>query len=76
MKKKLSVTIEETLLQFLESLPGKTTSQKLECILLKLKQVEEEIHLRRQLAVQVEENDEQMEREVWERIVAEAMWNE
>ncbi len=76
MKEKLSTTIEESLLQFLDSLPGKTRSEKLERVLSKFKQVEEERQLRKQLSEQVEENDEQMERQAWERTVAEAMWTE
>ncbi len=76
MKEKLSTTIDEPLLQFLDSLPGKTRSEKLERVLSKFKQVVEERQLRKQLSEQVEENDEQMEREAWERTVAEAMWTE
>jgi sugar diacid utilization regulator len=76
LKEKLSTTIDEPLLQFLDSLPGKTRSEKLERVLSKFKQVEEERQLRKQLSEQVEENDEQMERQAWERTVAEAMWTE
>ncbi len=76
MKEKLSTTIEEPLLQFLDSLPGKTRSEKLERILLKFKQLDEELQLRKQLAAHVEDDDDQMEREVWERTVAEAMWTD
>ena len=76
MKEKLSTTIEEPLLRFLDSLPGKTRSEKLERILLKFKQLDEELQLRKQLAAHVEDDDDQMEREVWERTVAEAMWTD
>ena len=76
MKEKISTTIEEPLLQFLDSLPGKTRSEKLERILLKFKQLDEELQLRKQLAAHVEDDDDQMEREVWERTVAEAMWTD
>ena len=76
MKEKLSTTIEEPLLQFLDSLPGKTRSEKLERILLKFKQLDEELQLRKQLAAHVEDDDDQMERELWERTVAEAMWTD
>jgi len=76
LKEKISTTIEEPLLQFLDSLPGKTRSEKLERILLKFKQLDEELQLRKQLAAHVEDDDDQMEREVWERTVAEAMWTD
>ena len=76
MKGKLSATVEETLLEFLDSLPGKTRSEKLERVLLKLKRLEEEMELRRQLGGDSEDEDEQLEREVWERTISEAMWSE
>lgn len=76
MKGKLSATVEEPLLDFLDSLPGKTRSEKLERILSKFKQLEEEKELRRQLGGRSEDDDEQLEREAWERTVAEAMWSE
>jgi len=76
VKGKLSATVEEPLLDFLDSLPGKTRSEKLERILSKFKQLEEEKELRRQLGGRSEDDDEQLEREAWERTVAEAMWSE
>ncbi|HEY2934824.1 MAG TPA: hypothetical protein VGK99_24070 [Acidobacteriota bacterium] len=76
MKGKLSATIAEPLLDFLDSLPGETRSEKLERILEKFKKLEEEKKLRKQLDVYRESEDEQIEREVWERTVAEAMWSE
>jgi hypothetical protein len=76
VKGKLSATIAEPLLDFLDSLPGETRSEKLERILEKFKKLEEEKKLRKQLDVYRESEDEQIEREVWERTVAEAMWSE
>jgi hypothetical protein len=76
MKGKLSATVERPLLEFLDSLPGKTRSEKLEFVLTKIRQLEEEKRLRKQLVVYREEDEEQAEREAWERTVAEAMWSE
>ena len=76
MKGKLSATVEQPLLAFLDSLPGKTRSAKLERILARFKQLAEEKRLRQQLGGYEEEDDEQAEREAWERTFAEAMWNE
>jgi len=76
VKGKLSATVEEPLLAFLDSLPGKTRSEKLEGILTRFKRVAEEKQLREQLAGYREEEDERSEREAWERTFAEAMWNE
>lgn len=76
MKGKLSATVAEPLLEFLDSLPGKTRSEKLERVLERFKQIEQEKLLRKQLSAYREDADEQMEREQWERTVAEAMWSE
>lgn len=76
MKGKLSATVEEPLLEFLDSLPGKTRSEKLERILSAFKQWEEEKQLRRQLGDYREDEEEVLEREAWERTVAETMWRE
>ena len=76
MKGKLSATVAEPLLEFLDSLPGKTRSEKLERVLERFKQIEQEKLLRKQLSACREDADEQLEREQWERTVAEAMWSE
>lgn len=76
MKGKISATVEEPLLEFLDSLPGKTRSEKLERVLLKFQRLEEEMELRRQLGEHIKDEDERLEREVWERTVSEAMWSE
>jgi hypothetical protein len=75
MKGKLSATVEEPLLEFLDSLPGKTRSEKLERILKKFRELEEERLLRHQLN-EAREDDEEWEREAWEQTVSEAMWKE
>ena len=75
MKAKLSATVDEPLLEFLDSLPGKTRSAKLERLLVKFRQVEEEMSLRKQLGQYHEEEEERIERETWERTMAEAIWN-
>jgi uncharacterized Zn finger protein (UPF0148 family) len=76
MKGKLSATIEEPLIKFLDSIPGKTRSEKLERVLEKFKRIEEERRLRQQLGQSREDKDEGAEREAWERTMEEAMWNE
>jgi len=76
MKAKLSATVEEPLIEFLDSLPGNTRSEKLEVVLTRYKKLQEELELREQLAVYYEGEDERREREAWELAVAEAMWSE
>jgi hypothetical protein len=76
MKAKISTTIEASLLRFLDSLPGDNRSEKLERILARFKQVSEEKELRRKLVAFREDDEERLERELWERTMAEAMWTE
>ena len=76
MKAKLSATVDEGLLEFLDALPGKTRSEKLERVLRTIKRLEEDRRLRRELAVYEESDDERLEREAWERTAEEAMWSE
>ena len=77
MKTKLSATVDAPLIRFLDSLPGKTRSEKLERALLILKQWEEERQLRHDLAA-FNQNDQEnkKEREDWEHLMEEAMWSE
>ncbi len=76
MKGKLFATVEEPLLAFLDSLPGRSRSEKIERILLRFKRLEDDKRLREQLAGYREEEDERREQETWERAFDEAMWNE
>ena len=77
-KGKLSATVEEPLLEFLDSLPGETRSEKLERVLSTFKRLAEERQLRKELSDywKREQNAERAEREAWERTVSEVMWNE
>ncbi len=76
MKAKLSTTIEEPLIDFIDSLPGQSRSEKLEHILKKFLKLEEEKRLRKELSGCKEVDDERIEREAWESTMEEAMWNQ
>ena len=76
MKGKISATVEEPLLNFLDSLPGRTRSEKLERVLARFKRFVEDQRLREQLAGYREDEDERREQDAWERTFDEAMWNE
>ena len=76
MKNKISVTVERSLLEFLDSLPGESRSEKIERALRQLKRVKADVELRSLLAGSREDDTEHIEREVWESTIAEAMWNE
>ncbi|HAG51197.1 MAG: hypothetical protein A2X87_04675 [Deltaproteobacteria bacterium GWC2_42_51] len=75
MKAKLSTAIEKPLINFLDSLPGESRSEKLERLLKKVKRIKEEKKLRSLLSGCKEGDDEKAERESWESTVEEAMWS-
>jgi hypothetical protein len=68
--------MDRSLLDFIDSLPGESRSMKIESAVGKLKKVAEEKELRVQLGGYREDNAEQVERELWESTIAEAMWAE
>jgi hypothetical protein len=76
MKAKLSATVEQPLIDYLDSLPGETRSEKLERVLSRHKKLQEELDLREELAVFYEDEDERRDREAWELTVAESQWRE
>ena len=76
VKSKISVTVDQALVEFLDALPGESRSWKIEQALRKLQKVVEEKELRAQLTSYHENHAERLEREQWESAVAEAMWNE
>lgn len=76
MKGKLSATVEQPLLDYLDSLPGETRSEKLERVLSRHKELQDELDLREQLATYHGDENERRDREAWELTVAEAQWRE
>ena len=76
MKAKLSVTVDVALVTFLDSLPGKTRSAKLEAALREYRKIHEDLKLREELAAYVEDDEERLEREAWAQARAEVMWKD
>jgi hypothetical protein len=76
LKGKISATVQEPLLDFLDSLPGRTRSEKLERVLALYKEMHDDRRLREQLSGHREDEDEQREREAWARTFEETMWSE
>ncbi len=76
MKRKISVTVDRSLLDFVDSLPGESRSQKVEKALQQFKKLIAEKELRSLLGGYREDDKERIEREVWENTIAEAMWSE
>ncbi len=76
MKSKISITVEQSLLEFLDRLPGESRSQKIEGALIQFKKAVGQAELRRTLGGYSEDDAERLEREAWENTVAEVMWSE
>ncbi len=75
MKDKLSVTVDRSLVHFLDGLPGPSRSAKLERVLRSFVKVAEDLALRRALAKAPEGDDERREREAWERTMERDQWS-
>ena len=76
MKEKLSVTLDVSLVRFLDRLPGSSRSAKLERVLRHFKEIREELALRRALAKAGEDVAERAESEAWVRTMERDQWNE
>ena len=76
MKSKISVTMDPSLLEFLDSLAGESRSEKIAGAVRTIQKMAQERDLRMQLAGCREDDAERMERELWESTIAEAMWAE
>ncbi|MEE8613555.1 MAG: hypothetical protein V3S85_05375 [Nitrospirales bacterium] len=76
MKKKLSVTVEQSLVQFLDSLPGQSRSEKLEKVLRRFKEVSEDLDLRHALSRQCPSANDREEHEAWVRTMEHDQWSE
>jgi hypothetical protein len=76
MKEKLSVTVDEPLVRFLDSRPGKSRSEKLENILRQFRKISDEIALRRALKKHTDPEGARAEQEAWRRTMEHAQWSE
>lgn len=76
MKEKLSVTVDRPLVRFLDSLPGRSRSEKLEQVLRRFQVVSEELALRGALAEHGQDDDERREHEAWIRTMKHDQWSE
>lgn len=76
MKEKLSVTLDASLVKFLDRLPGASRSAKLERVLRHFKAVKADLALRQALAAAREGEGERAEREAWVRTMEHDQWNE
>jgi hypothetical protein len=74
MKLKLSVTLERPLVRYLDKLPGKSRSEKLERVLQRYRRAAEEVALRRALAQHSETPQEREEAAAWRKTIEHDQW--
>jgi metal-responsive CopG/Arc/MetJ family transcriptional regulator len=76
VKAKLSLTLDEGLVAFVDAEPGATRSEKIESMLRRYRAVRRDMRLREELAAFGETADDRGETEAWHRVMQEGMWNE
>lgn len=76
MKAKVSITLDEGLVAFVDAAPGATRSEKIESVLRRYRDVQRDLGLREALAAFGETEDDGAETEAWRRVMQEAMWRE
>lgn len=76
MKAKLSLTLDEGLVGFVDAQPGMTRSEKLELIVRRYRDVWRDLELRRRLASETAKEAEHGEDDAWRQAMEEAQWNE
>lgn len=79
MKAKVSLTLDEALVAFVDAEPGATRSEKIESVLRRYRDVRRDLRLREELTAFGETADDRVEADAWRRIMQEAqeaMWRE
>jgi hypothetical protein len=76
MKAKLSVTIDEALVSFVDGVPGQSRSEKIESILRRCRDALRDVQLRKELAAFNASDDGSAEDAAWRQVMETAAWNE
>jgi hypothetical protein len=76
MKAKLSLTLDEALVAFVDAEPGATRSEKIESVLRRYREVQRDLTLRQALADSAPMTEDRAETEAWQRVMTEAAWRE
>lgn len=74
MKAKVSLTLDDALVAFVDAQPGATRSQKIEEALRRYRDAWEDLRLREQLAEYHVDSNDSAEAEAWRSVMQEAMW--
>jgi hypothetical protein len=76
MKKKLSLTLDESLLTFVDSESGASRSEKIETIVRQYREVRRDAQLRRELATFNQSSEDGAESDAWRQVMEASAWNE
>ena len=76
MKAKVSLTLDDALVMFVDAQPGATRSEKVETALRRYRDAWRDMKLREELAVFNASADDGAEAEAWHRAMQEGMWKE
>lgn len=76
MKAKVSLTLDDALLDFLDRQPGATRSEKVETALRRYRDAWTDMKLREELATYDVNGDESAETAAWRSVMQGAMWSE
>ncbi len=74
MKAKVSLTLDDALLAFVDTQPGVTRSQKVESALRRYRDAWQDARLRAALTESSDDQDDRAEADAWRRVMQEAMW--
>jgi len=76
VKAKVSLTLDDALVAFVDAQPGATRSEKVEAALRRYRHAWQDMKLREELAVFNASEDERSESDAWHRAMQEGMWKE
>jgi metal-responsive CopG/Arc/MetJ family transcriptional regulator len=76
VKTKLSVTLEEALVEFVDTVAGASRSEKIEAIVRRYRDASRDAKLRKELAAFIPSGDDEAESTAWRQAMEEAQWNE
>jgi len=76
MKAKLSLTLDDVLVAFIDTQPGATRSERVEGALRRYRDAWRDMKLREQLATYTAAEDDIAETDAWHNVLQEAAWKE
>ena len=76
MKAKLSVTLDESLVSFVDGEPGASRSDKIQSILRRYRDVLRDVQLRKELAAFNQSGEDAAESDAWRQVMETSIWSE